>query len=100
VSLSAVLSCGTSSSRAGYYNRTFDAFEKAWQLGRNATSFQAQRIVDRAVGELAEMHARLGQGPELETLFKDIGKRPIGGPATETIQSAREGIVELPSQSR
>jgi RHS repeat-associated protein len=49
-------------------------------------------MVDRAVGELAEMHARLGHGPELEALFKDIGKRPIGGPATETIQGAHEGL--------
>jgi RHS repeat-associated protein len=28
----------------------------------------------------------------VEALFKDIGKRPIGGPATETIQGAREGL--------
>jgi hypothetical protein len=26
---------------AGYYSRTFDAFEKAWQLGRDATTPQA-----------------------------------------------------------
>jgi RHS repeat-associated protein len=78
--------------RAGYYSRVFPELEKAWQLGRNADSFQARLMVDRAVGELARMHARLGHGPELEALFKDVGKRPIGGPATETIQGAREGL--------
>ena len=49
-------------------------------------------MVDRAVGELAKMHARVGHDKELEALLKDIGKRPIGGPATELIQGAREGL--------
>jgi hypothetical protein len=38
------------------------------------------------------MHARVGHDKELEALFADIGKRPIGGPPTETIQGAREGL--------
>jgi hypothetical protein len=29
------------------------------------------------------MHARLRHASELEALFADIGKRPMGGPATE-----------------
>lgn len=76
---------------AGYYSRTFTYLDKAWQLGRNATSPQAHMMVDRAVGELAKMHARVGHDKELEALFADIGKRPIGGPATELIQGAHEG---------
>jgi RHS repeat-associated protein len=76
---------------AGYYSRTFAYLEKAWQLGRNATSPQARLMVDRAVGELARMHARVGHDKELNALLADIGDRPIGGPATELIQGAREG---------
>ena len=77
--------------RAGYYSRVFIYLGKAWQLGRRATSPQARLMVDRAVGELARMHARVGHDKELEALFQDIGKRPIGGPATELIQGAHEG---------
>jgi len=77
---------------AGYYSRVFTPLEKSWQLGRNAQSAQARLMVDRAVGELAKMHARLGHAKELEALLRDIGKRPIGGPATELIQGAREGL--------
>jgi YD repeat-containing protein len=77
---------------AGYYSRSFTYFDKAWQLGRNATNPQARLMVDRAVGELAKMHARVGHAKELEAVLKDIGKRPIGGPATELIQGAREGL--------
>jgi RHS repeat-associated protein len=77
---------------AGYYSRAFAAYERAWSLGRDATTPQARLMVDRAVGELAKMHARVGHAAELEALLKDIGKRPIGGPATELIQGAREGL--------
>jgi len=78
--------------RAGYYSRAFTSLERAWNLGRNADNPQVRLMVDRAVGELARMHARVGHDKELEALLKDIGKRPIGGPATETVQGAREGL--------
>jgi RHS repeat-associated protein len=81
--------------RAGYYSRTFTYLDKAWRLGRNATTSQARLMIDRAVGELARMHARVGHDKELEALFADIGKRPIGGPATELIQGAHEGLWDF-----
>lgn len=77
---------------SGYYSRTFTYLEKAWQLGRNADSTQAHLVIDHAVGELAKMHARVGEADQLQALFADIGKRPIGGPATELLQGAREGL--------
>ena len=77
--------------RAGYYSRVFTELEQAWQLGRDATSIQARLLIDRAVGELAKMHARVGHEKELEALFKDVGNRPIGGPATELFQAAHYG---------
>ena len=80
---------------AGYYTRTFDYLDKAWQLGRNATHPMAQRMVDKAVGELAKMHARLGHAKELEALFKDIGTRPIGGAGAQLMQGAREGLDDF-----
>lgn len=86
------LNLGLGYYQAGYYSQTFPEFEQAWQLGRDATDPHTRLMVDRAVGELAKMHARLGHAKELEALLKDIGNRPIGGPATELIQGAREGL--------
>jgi RHS repeat-associated protein len=86
------LSLGLGYYNAGYFSRAFTAFEKSWQLGRSAQSTQARLMVDRAVGELARMHARVGHAKELEAVLKDVGKRPIGGPATELIQGAKEGL--------
>jgi RHS repeat-associated protein len=81
--------------RAGYYSRTLTYLDKAWQLGRNATTPQARLMIDRAVGELARMHARVGHDKELEALFIDIGSRPISGSATELIQGAHEGLWDF-----
>jgi len=86
------LNLGLGYHHAGYYSRAFTCFEQSWRLGRDATNPQARLMVDRAVGELARMHARVGHADELEAVLKDMGKRPIGGPATELIQNAREGL--------
>ena len=75
----------------GYFSRAISDWEEAWKQGRNVTAPNAKPLVDRAVGELARMHARLGHADRLEALFKELGDRTISGPATEAIQGAREG---------
>jgi YD repeat-containing protein len=77
--------------RGAYFTRALDAFDAAWKGGRAATDWRAKSVIDRAVGELAKMHARLGHVAELEALFSELGDRPLTGPATELLQGAREG---------
>ena len=79
----------------GYFSKAIETFGQAWQEGRASSEPKVHMLVDRAVGELAEMHARLGHAPELQALFKDIGNRPITGPATERLQGAREGLATM-----
>jgi RHS repeat-associated protein len=81
--------------QSGYYSRTFTYFEKSWQLGRDATSVQAERMADRAMGELAEMHARLGHAEELKAFFTEIGARPVSGPASFMMEGAHEGLASF-----
>jgi len=82
---------GLSYYRSGYFSRALSALDNAWREGRTSTECRAQALIDRAAGELARMHARLGHLDALEALFKSIDTRPLTGPATELIQSAREG---------
>ena len=77
---------------SGYYSRAFTALENAWRLGRGASSPQVRFMIDRAVGELAKMHARVGHEKELEALIEDIGDRPMGGPGVQTLEAAKEGL--------
>jgi RHS repeat-associated protein len=79
----------------GYFSRAIDAFGQAWKEGRSLAERHARALVDRAVGELARMHARLGHADALEALFKDIGDRHVTGPATEAIAGAREGLAVM-----
>ena len=77
---------------AGYFSRAFDALTSAWSEGKAATVPQGRALVDRAVGELAKMHARVGHADALEALFKDMGDRAVTGSATELVTGAKEGV--------
>ncbi len=79
----------------GYFSNALADWDQAWQSGRSHTDPQVHALVDRAVGELARMHARLGHADALEALFKDLGDRKVTGPATEAITGAREGLVVM-----
>lgn len=76
----------------GYFSKAFEAWRGAWEAGKNATDPTLKAMADRAVGELARMHARVGHAEELEKLFAEIGDRPISGSASEMITGAREGL--------
>jgi RHS repeat-associated protein len=79
----------------GYYSKVVGALTQAWELGKGATDPKGKAIADRAVGELAYMHARLGQMAELDTLLKSVEGRTFFGSATEQIVGAREGLWNM-----
>jgi len=79
----------------GYFSKTIDALEEAWKEGRAVTEPRAKALVDRAVGELLRMHARLGHAERLAALFDEVGDRGLTGPATEARDGAREGLWSM-----
>ncbi|HSB97888.1 MAG TPA: RHS repeat-associated core domain-containing protein, partial [Spongiibacteraceae bacterium] len=76
----------------GYFSRAIEAWEQAWREGRDVTDPAAKILVDRAVGELVRMHARLGHTDRLAALMDEIGDRPVTGQATEALTGAKEGL--------
>jgi RHS repeat-associated protein len=76
----------------GYFSRAIAAWDQAWREGRGITDPCPRATVDRALGELMRMHARLGHADRLDALFRDIGDRQVTGPATEALAGAREGL--------
>ncbi len=84
--------------RAGYFERALESWRTAWNEGRAAADVRAKALVDRAVGELARMYARLGRVEDLGRLFLDVGNRPLTGPATETMTGAQEGAWIMRNQ--
>jgi RHS repeat-associated protein len=76
----------------GYFSRAISSWEQAWQAGSSVTEVQPKALVNRAIGELIRMHARLGHADEVEAILKEIEHRPVSGSATEAVTGAREGL--------
>lgn len=83
---------GLSYYQAGRFSMAIDAWEDAWRLGKSVTEPQAKALVDRALGELMRMHARIGHAERLTELFAEMGDRAVTGSATEAVAGAREGL--------
>ncbi|HSO74975.1 MAG TPA: type IV secretion protein Rhs, partial [Blastocatellia bacterium] len=90
--VSIVTNLGVVYRRTGYFLKALEAWEEAWRLGKSETESDARAIVDKAVGELAELNARLGRYERLGKLLAEVGDRDVHGPATEKLTAAREGL--------
>ncbi|KQV29314.1 peptidase C39 [Rhizobium sp. Root1203] len=91
---------GLSDLHYGYFSRAADAWQHAWEEGKDASDPASRALVDRAVGELARLYANLGHTDDLGTLFDQIGGRAVSGSATEAIQAAREQLTLVRSDPR
>jgi YD repeat-containing protein len=76
----------------GYFSRALAVWAEAWREGKDLDDSRIRPLVDLAVGELAELHAALGHERRLAALLQEIGKRPIGGPATAMVLQARQSL--------
>ena len=83
---------GLSYYHAGRFSMAIDAWEKAWKFGKAVSEPRGKTLIDRALGELMRMHARIGHADRLEELFAEMGSRAVTGPATEAVAGAREGL--------
>ncbi|HEY0479675.1 MAG TPA: cysteine peptidase family C39 domain-containing protein [Kofleriaceae bacterium] len=81
--------------RSGYFARALDCWHGAWREARDATEIGARELADRAVGELARLHAQLGHLEDLDKLFKEIGNRPLGARAAEAVSGARDAAWSM-----
>jgi len=78
--------------RTGYYSRALVAWQEAWDIAKTATEPRAKATADRALGELAELNARLGRYDALGALFAETADRDVRGSATEQISGAKQGL--------
>jgi YD repeat-containing protein len=86
------LNLGLAYYRNGNFSRTFDAFERAWNLSKDHPQPSSKALADRAFGELVRMHARLGHAEQVETSLDNVKKRQFMGPATAAVSGAEEGL--------
>jgi hypothetical protein len=77
--------------RAGYFSKALTSWEEAWNLGKHLEETAIHAVVDRAVGELAQLNSSLGRFERLDELFRELQGRNVRGCATEMIAGARDG---------
>ena len=84
--------------RTGYFSKALATWQRGWEISRDETQPLPRAVADRAVGELAELGARLGRYEMLEPLFSEINDRPVGGSAAEKLNGARQGLWLMKNQ--
>ncbi len=77
----------------GFYSRALKAWESAWALSRGATEPSERAVADFAVGQLAELWARLGRRESLQALFAELQGRPVRGSASDRVELAKAGLA-------
>jgi RHS repeat-associated protein len=87
-----LLNLGLEYRQGGWFLKALAAFEDAWKLCKGATDPKGKALADRVIGELTELHARLGHRRRVQTLLNDIKNRPVTGSASEKVALAREGL--------
>ena len=87
-----LLDLGLEYEHYGYFSRALDAFEGAWREGKDAAGAYQKPLVDRAIGELTLLHARLGHVDRLKALLAEIGDRPMANPGGNWVQNARQTL--------
>jgi RHS repeat-associated protein len=92
------LNLGNVYRRTGYFTRALRSWEEAWGIAKSASDGRGRAVADRAAGELAQLHARLGNKDRLEELFAEIEDRDIGGAAGELIAGAKRGLWLMQNQ--
>ena len=81
--------------RTAHFSKALGAWEEAWKLAKNESDVKARAVGDRAVGELADLTARLGHQEKLENVLEQVSGRDVRGPATERLSAARQALWQM-----
>jgi len=81
--------------RTGHFSKALAAWEQAWEIAKDETDLKSRAVGDRAVGELADLTARLGHPQELEFLLEQVKARDVHGPATERLAAAEQALWQM-----
>jgi len=78
--------------KSAKFSKALAAWEDAWARTQALADQQGEKVANLAVGQLAEMKARIGRTEELDALYKQIKGRNVSGPAAQLLVQARAGL--------
>ncbi len=78
--------------KTGRFSGCLNAYEDAWEIGKELRGTPVEMLAGRAAGELAMMYARLGRYEELEALLNETKDKPFQGPGSNLLTNAQSGF--------
>lgn len=78
--------------KSGYFSRSLERLTGAWSRGAQAETPRQKALVDRAIGELLRMHARLGHMQEIRQLLDEVEGRTFRGGAAQLVLNTQEAL--------
>lgn len=79
----------------GRFSKAIASYAKAWGAGEKLADENGRKLADKALGELGKMYSRTGKVQELDDLMSSSAGRPVGGPGSEGLASAKEGLWKM-----
>ena len=76
--------------RTGQFSDAINAYQRSWSRAGNLQDATGKALADQALGQLAELRARMGQTEELEVLLQESQGRVLTGASTEAFVAAKE----------
>jgi len=76
----------------GVWTKALSTWEAAWSELKDATSAPLKNLADRTLGELTQLHSRLGHFDRLQELLSEADQRNVGGSGTARVAGARQGL--------
>lgn len=90
--VSLLTNLGLTYRQAGHFTRALEAWNEAWDLGKDETEPRARAMAERALTELLHLNMLFGRHHVLEGLLNEVEGRDIGGSSGEKINWARRGL--------
>jgi hypothetical protein len=89
------LNLGLTYYRSGYFSRALESYDAAWNAGSLSANKDVRSLADRAVGELALLHARIGHSAEVEALIAQTRSRVLHPSFRDLLVQAGEGAYVM-----
>src|ERR1700761_2092913 len=78
--------------QTGYFPPAMTAWQDAWKLSKDKPDYRSKSLADRALAELSQLYAWVGEYTRLEPLLAEVGDRKLLGGSAEMLADSRDGL--------
>jgi RHS repeat-associated protein len=89
------LNLGLSYRRTGYFHRAADCWQRTWDLLKQHAGLGPRQVAERALAELAGIHAWVGQKDKVAELLATVADREFSGVTSEKMTAVREALWRM-----